>query len=75
MNAARTKPFKTGCAHSYGKPGVPTPTTNISVRFAPDFTIHFRIESSMKILIPNPPVGLALRPMGARRLTATINKP
>jgi hypothetical protein len=31
---ADTTRFKVSCAHSSGKPDVPTPTTNISVRFA-----------------------------------------
>jgi hypothetical protein len=75
MNAQRTKRLTTGCAHSNRKPGVPTPTTNISVRFAPDLTIHFQIEKSMNISIQNRPVGLPPRLVAWRRLTAAINKP
>ena len=41
----------------------------------PDLKLHFRIERSMKTPIHNRTVDLAPRPMTARRLTATINKP
>ena len=44
MNAQGTKQRTTGCAHSNGKPDAPASTTNISVRFAPDLKLNFRIE-------------------------------
>jgi len=77
MNAQRTKQLTTGCAHSKGKPGVPASTTNISVRFAPDFIFHFRIEGAMKTSIQNQPVGALPRPVmaTARRLAVSINEP
>lgn len=65
MNALRTKQLTTGCAHSNGKPGVPASTTNISVRFAPNCIIRFRIErveKPMKPSMPNPAVGLVFAP-------------
>jgi len=75
MSAQRTKQLTTGCAHSNGKPGVPASTTNISVRFAPDLIIRFRIETSMKTSIQDRPVDLASRPVASRRFAAIINKP
>jgi len=75
MNAQRTKQLTTGCAHSNGKPGVPASTTNISVRFAPDFIIRFRIEASMKTSIQNQPADPMPRPITTHRLAAIVNKP
>jgi len=76
MSAQRTKQLTTSCAHSKGKPGVPASTTNISVRFAPDFIIHFRIAGSMNTSIQNQPAGPMPRPVmaTARRLAVFLNK-
>jgi len=75
MNAQRTKQLTTGCVHSNGEPGALASTTNISVRFAPDLIIRFRIENSMNTSIPNPPAGPVPRPIATRRLAAIIHKP
>jgi len=77
MSAQRTKQLASSCAHSNGKPGVPASTTNISVRFAPDFIFRFRIEGSMKTSIQNQPADSTPRPImaTARRLAVFINKP
>jgi len=77
MSAQRTKQLTSGCAHSKGKPGVPASTTNISVRFAPDFIFCFRIEGSVKTSIQNPPAcSMPRSVMGtARRLAVFLDKP
>jgi len=75
MNAQRTKQLTTSCAHSNGKPGVPASTTNISVRFAPDFIIRFRVEGAMNTAIQKQLAGPMPRPMTTRRLAAIIHKP
>jgi hypothetical protein len=48
MNTAITTQLKTGCAHSNGKPGVPTMKPNISVRFAPFSQVEIEIRNLTK---------------------------
>jgi hypothetical protein len=75
MNAQRTKQLTTGCAHSNGKPGVPASTTNISVRFAADLIIRFRIEKTVKTAVSDRSADLAPRPVALRRFATVINEP